>query len=105
MTNKDLEIALELKQRLSNVVRMIDFKVFGSRARGEADAYSDMDVFIEVEVVNRDVKDRIRDIAWEVGFKHLIHVSPVIFTRHDLEETPLRSSPLVRNIAEEGVAL
>lgn len=64
-----------------------------------------MDVFIEVEVVNRDIVDRIRDIAWEVGFEHLIHVSPVIFTKHDIEDTPLRSSPIVRNIAAEGVGV
>lgn len=105
MTKKDLDIARELKQRLSEVVRLIDFKVFGSRARGDADEYSDMDVFLEVEAVDRDIVDRIRDIAWEVGFEHLIHISPVIFTRHDIEDTPLRSSPIVRNIASEGVAV
>ncbi|MBI5181212.1 MAG: nucleotidyltransferase domain-containing protein, partial [Nitrospirae bacterium] len=47
MKQKDYEIAKELKKRLSEVVNLIDFRIFGSRARGEADEYSDMDVFIE----------------------------------------------------------
>ena len=41
MTEKDCEIARELKDRLSEVVQVVDFRVFGSRARGVADEYSD----------------------------------------------------------------
>ena len=103
MEKKDYEIARELKQRLSEVVQLLDFRVFGSRARGGADEYSDMDVFLEVETIDRELKRRIRDIVWEVGFKHSLYISPLIFTRYEIEESPMRVSPLVHNIAEEGV--
>lgn len=56
MKQTDYEIAKELKERLSEFVSIIDFKVFGSRARGDADEYSDMDVFIEVESINKELK-------------------------------------------------
>ena len=65
MNPKDYEIAKKLKERLSAVVPLIDFKVFGSRARGDADEYSDMDVFLEVESLNKERKERISDIVWE----------------------------------------
>ncbi len=103
MDRKDMTIAKELKERLSEVVRLLDFRVFGSRARGGADEYSDMDVFIEVETINDDIDRKIQEIAWEVGFGHLMHISPLVFTRHEIEETPLRSSFIVQNIVEEGV--
>ena len=102
---KDLKIAGELKQRLLQVIELVDFKVYGSRAKGYAGEDSDMDVFIEVEILNKDIKEKIREIAWEVGFKHLIHISPLIFTRHEIEESPLRASDIVRNISEQGVAI
>ncbi len=105
MTPKDREIAKELKNKLSEVVHLLDFRVFGSRARGDADEYSDMDVFIEVETINKQLKEDIGHIAWEIGFKHLIHISPIIFTQYELEDSPLRASPIVRNINEEGVKL
>ncbi|MCL4497882.1 MAG: nucleotidyltransferase domain-containing protein [Deltaproteobacteria bacterium] len=105
MTQQDREIAKELKNKLSEVVHLLDFRVFGSRARGDADEYSDMDVFIEVETINKQLKEHIEHIAWEIGFKHLIHISPIIFTRYELEDSPLRASPIVRNINEEGVKL
>lgn len=99
----DYEIARELKRRLSGVVRLIDFKIFGSRARGNADEYSDMDVFIEVDYLDRHLKEKIRDIIWEVGFENSIYISPLIFTRYEIEDSPLRASSLVKSIAEEGV--
>ncbi|MEW5746456.1 MAG: nucleotidyltransferase domain-containing protein [Nitrospirota bacterium] len=103
MNAQDYEIARSLKDRLSEVVGLIDFRVFGSRSRGDADEYSDMDVFIEVESIDRELKQKIRDIVWEVGFENAIYISPLIFTRDEIESSPLRASPLVKSITGEGV--
>lgn len=106
MLDRDLLIARELKERIAAIVPLIDFKVFGSRARGDADEYSDMDVFIEVESLDRELKGKISDIAWEVGFNNdCIHISPLVFTRYEIEKSPLRVSSIVRAIAEEGVRI
>lgn len=103
MKQKDYAIAKELKERLSEIVSIIDFKVFGSRARGDVAEYSDMDIFIEVESLDRELKQKIRDIVWEVGFDNSIYISPLVFTLQELENSPLKSSPIVKNIYEEGV--
>jgi predicted nucleotidyltransferase len=105
MDQKDYEIAKELKSRLSEVVHLIDFRVFGSRARRDMDEYSDMDVFIEIEFMDKETKNRISEIVWEVGFKNFIVISPLIFTRHEIEESPLRASPIVENITKEGIKI
>ncbi len=105
MTPRDLEIAAELRRRLAEVVPLLDFRIFGSRARGDADEYSDLDVFIKVERIDRKVKEKIEDVIWEVGFNNFIVVSPLIFTRDEIENTALRSSAIVKNITEEGVSL
>jgi len=105
MKEKDRRIAQELKKRLSDVVEVLDFKVFGSRARGEADEYSDLDVFLEVESLDNTLKEKISAIVWEVGFNNYTVISPLIFTRDELENSPLRASSIVEAIAEEGVAV
>jgi predicted nucleotidyltransferase len=102
MKDKDRGVALELKNRLAGLVQLVDFCVFGSRARGDATEDSDMDVFIEVENLDKDLKERVQDAAWEVGFENFMVISPLIFTRDELENSPLRSSPIVRVIKEEG---
>jgi predicted nucleotidyltransferase len=105
MKQIDYEIAKKLKKRLSEVVSIVDFKVFGSRARGDDGEFSDMDVFVEVESLDKELKNKIYEIAWEVGFEHFIVISPLLFTRYEIEESPMRVSPIVKNIAEEGVAV
>jgi len=101
----EYEIAKELKERLSQAVDLIDFRIFGSRARGDEQEYSDMDVFIEVPSLPKEMKEKIFEIVWEVGFENFIVISPLIFTKEEIENTPLKSSPIVKNISKEGIRI
>lgn len=105
MNKKDYLIAKELKNKLAEVVDVVNLIVFGSRARGDQDEYSDMDVSIEVNSVDSRVKEKIADIAWEVGFENFLVISPVIFTTDEIRNSPLRASPILKSITEEGVKL
>ena len=103
MHEKDIQIARILKEKLSSIVPLLDFRVFGSRARGDTDQYSDLDIFIEVPRIDHALKETISDAAWEVGFEHFMVISVLIFTKNELKNSPLRSSPIVKNIMREGV--
>jgi uncharacterized protein len=102
---RDYKIASELKRRLAEAVELIDFKIYGSKARGDDDEFSDMDVFIEVATLDRKTNDLIFEIAWEVGLENLIFISPLVFTLDEIENSPLRASPILININEEGIRL
>jgi len=103
MNESNYKIAKELKKRLSDVISLIDSRVFGSRAKGTQGEYSDMDVFIEVEYLDKELEKGVREIIWEEGFENSIYISPLLFTRHEIEDSPLRASPIVKNINEEGI--
>jgi uncharacterized protein len=105
MDTTDRIIAEKLKSRLSEKILIIDMRIFGSRARGEGDNYSDMDVFLKVESLNRDQKETIHDLTWETGLEYGLVISPLIFTREEIENSPLRSSPVLMNIFREGVVI
>lgn len=64
-----------------------------------------MDIFLEVEALNEGLKERILDIIWEVSFETCIVISPLIFTKEEIENSPLKVSPLVKNIMEEGIKI
>ena len=102
---RDYKIASELKRRLAEAVELIDFKIYGSKARGDDDVFSDLDVFIEVASLDRKTNDLISEIAWEVSLENSIVISPLVFTRDEIENSPLRESPIVININEEGIRL
>jgi len=105
MSDLDLEILRELKSLLVARVRLIQMRLFGSRARGDHAADSDMDVFIEVERLSSADKIKIKEAAWEVSLKHGRVITPLIFTRHELVDTPLRSASIVQNILREGIVI
>ena len=105
MNPRDVSIAREYKRRLAEAVELIDFKVYGSKARGDEDEFSDLDVFIEVASLDRKARDLIYEIAWEVGLENLIVISPLVFTEDEIENSPLRASPILININEEGIRL
>ena len=80
-------------------------ELFGSRARGDADPDSDMDVFVIVDDLSPELEDYISECAWEAGFKHGIVIVPVVFTRDEWENGPERYSLLAEAIRAEGIQL
>ena len=87
------------KVRIHNVV------LFGSRARGDAEPDSDMDVLVIVDDLTEEMEEYISECAWKAGFEHGIVVVPVIFSRNDWENGPERYSLLAEAIRLEGVYL
>lgn len=105
MNQKDYLIAKELKEKLSEVVSVVNLYIFGSRARGDQDEYSDLDVSIEVASLDKEVKEKVYEIIWEVGFENFVVISPLVYTSNELKNSPLRSAQILKNILEEGVKI
>ena len=105
MTAKDQQILKELKRRMSEVVEVLDLRLYGSRGRGDADEDSDMDVFVVVPELDKDLKHRLQEISWDLGIDSGILISMIVVTRDEVENTALRSSQLVLNVREEGIKI
>jgi predicted nucleotidyltransferase len=101
----DRQTALEFKERVAALVPILQFCVFGSRARGDATAESDLDVFLVVDNIDTDLRDMISEVAWEVGFENDVVLSTFVVTVEQLEHGPLGVSPIVRKIGKEGIRL
>jgi uncharacterized protein len=105
MTAYDKEIALEFKRRAGALVPILQCYVFGSRARGDATSGSDLDVFLVVDRLGPGVREKISEVAWEVGFENDVVVSTFVLTAEQREHGPLGVSPIVRQIEKEGIPL
>ncbi|MFZ5469586.1 MAG: nucleotidyltransferase domain-containing protein [Myxococcota bacterium] len=90
-----------LKERFGS--ELLDVRLFGSYARGQAHEGSDVDVFVLLENVDPAAKRRVLDLAGDLWAETGLFLSPAVFGR-TLYETWLRQErPLVMDVMREGV--
>jgi len=105
LTKNDKNIAQKFKNKICLVIPIIEFKIFGSRARGEASDDSDLDIYIEVEDITPKQRHKIREIAFDVGFEMDRLISTFVVTKEQLEKGAIGANPIIFRIDEEGIRL
>ena len=103
MRERHYAVARKLKHAVTLDIPVIDMRVFGSCARGDESEDSDIDIFIEIEDLTKQAKEKIRELSWRIGLENSAVISALIFSRDEMENSPLRSSSIVRNIMLEGI--
>jgi uncharacterized protein len=100
---KDLKIAERFKHHLlQHEISVIKTIVFGSRARGDADPESDLDILVVIDKKTPEIERIIGNCAWEIGFDEEMVIQPVIMTQEHLQG-PEKSSLLMLAVNKEGV--
>ena len=93
--------------RLGLSGNVVDVRLFGSEARGEATSESDIDVLVVVqpESERTALKDRVIDIAFDVNLEFGVYVSPRVITPGILNHPVWRETPFIKNVAGESIPL
>ena len=84
---------------------ILDIRVFGSRARGQATSESDLDVLIVTQHDDYHLSDRIIDLACDLLLKHRIYISPKVISRHHYDQLEAMDSDFLYQIKQEEILL
>ena len=107
-SNRRLALA-EFVKRLREALEghVLDVRLFGSEARGEATSDSDIDVFVVVQPDAERVKleDRIIDLAFDVNLDFGVYISPRVVTPLILNDPVWLETPFIKNVARESIPL
>ena len=105
MTTNDLKILNAFKELVSKRAKIHEIRIFGSRARGDANEQSDMDVLVVVDRLDHATEKYISDCAWEAGFADNVVIVPVTLTTATLKDSPVRESAFIKNVYREGITV
>lgn len=105
MNSLEKNILDTFKLLLIKRIKLHSLVLFGSRARGDADPDSDMDVLVVVDELTKEVEDYITDCAWEACFSHGIIMVPIVFSTDEWDRGPENSSLLADVLRSEGILI
>ncbi len=93
------------RARTLHGARVREIRLFGSWARGEPRADSDVDVFVLLEGATREDERALIDLASEIFTRRQIPLMPLVMSTEQHAQMVAHDRRLVRDIAREGVAL
>ena len=85
--------------------RILHVILYGSRARGEGDEESDLDVLVVVDDGDWRFHDEVALEALEPSLEHSISISPLIWSRKHYDKHKKWRLLFYRNLERDGISL
>jgi predicted nucleotidyltransferase len=95
----------ELRTKLVISYNLVDFKLYGSKARGTDVPGSDLDVMIELEDLSPAIESEIDDLIFEINLKYDCFITALFFSRAEIDTGSLSESPIYKKILHEGIGV
>ena len=98
-----MEYIARIHSRFSD--RILAVILFGSKARGDAEIESDIDLLVLVDVESDEFRSELWRIASDVSLCYSVVLSPHVFGQARWVETQRTLLPLHRAIMADGITL
>ena len=92
-----------LRREFSN--QILQVFLFGSKARGDSDPWSDIDILIVFPQEGWPLRRQVSTIAADVSLEHNVLIGPRVIGRERWERMRRHGFSLYRNVVAEGVPL
>lgn len=97
-------ILKELKEEITDKYDLSEMRVFGSTARGDRRVDSDIDVFVHLHLVNRQIEEALFDVAYELEIKYDCLIDLIVFSDEALKGKHA-GTPIYEKVLSEGTVI
>jgi predicted nucleotidyltransferase len=107
LTDKERQVAMafvdKVRQRFDG--QLVSAVLFGSRARGQAEPDSDLDVLVVMSSAAPDIRREVRHLAVEVWLQYGIYLSTRVWSQDHWCRAEELQTLLYQNIHRDGINL
>lgn len=83
--------------------RLLKAFLYGSKARGDAEEFSDIDIFLVIEGLTQEEEWEMWDVSTDIGLRTDLFLCPVMWRSAEFECR--QSLPLLSSVQREGIPL
>lgn len=107
LTDDEKKAVEEIKERITFLLgrELKLFYLFGSKARGDFDNESDVDLAIIIEGLTRVTKNKVFEIVAEAETKYTVAISSLVLSMKDFQELKEHERRIALDIESEGIPL
>jgi len=106
--NENEKLALrKFKMRIEEVLsdNLVEMKLFGSRARGDARKDSDIDVLVIISSGDWRMCDVVYGIATDILLETNVCISPKVINRKEYNHLYNIGTPFIKHVVREGITI
>lgn len=103
LAQKDRDAVVQAAQSLRCELPVSKIFLFGSKARGQGDAYSDLDILVVLACpVTAHLRDAISERLAQVNLDHDVVLSSVVVGEQDWTDGLIRYMPIYTEVGRDG---
>ena len=107
LREEEEQILDRFKMRLKDVLsdNLVEVRLFGSKARGDARKDSDIDVLVIVSSDDWRRSDAVYSIVTDILLETDVCISPKVISQKEYTRLHNNGNPFIENVTREGIVL
>lgn len=103
LTQNERSAITALKKEIAQRYALQWIKLIGSKARGDSDSESDLDVVIVLTDLSWPIEKSIYELCYALSIQYDVLISPVLFSSQEISDRYIQITPFYKVVQQEGI--
>jgi len=107
LDTKEKSVLKQFKASLEQALgaQLIELKLFGSKARGDDQADSDIDVLVIVAIDDSNIRESVYNIATDILLQTDLCISPKVISKDKFDQLRKENTSFIRNVSRDAITV